>query len=335
MGTGLFAGFPGVAWVLEHLQNRFLEDGEEDPGEEIAGAVHRVLGLSPWEREHDLMSGLAGLGIYALERLPRPWAEESLRLAVRRLAETAERVEDGGTAWRTPGERVPEDRRDLFPDGYFAVGVAHGLAGIAGFLASALEAGIGEARPLLDGTVSWLLRHRLPPESGAVFSYEIAPGVEPRPSLPGWCWGDPGTLAVLMGAARRAGEPAWEREVVAMARDAAVRSLGGDNVRDASLCHGSAGLGHLFNRLFQATGEPDLAEAALHWFGRTLELRRPGEGVGGFLAWENDDQLKLGWCAEPGFLTGAAGVGLALLAAATPVAPDWDRILLLSIPPKR
>jgi hypothetical protein len=31
-------------------------------------------------------------------------------------------------------------------------------------------------------------------------------------------------------------------------------------------------------------------------------------------------------------LTGAAGIALALLAAATPIEPAWDRMLLVSIP---
>jgi hypothetical protein len=34
--------------------------------------------------------------------------------------------------------------------------------------------------------------------------------------------------------------------------------------------------------------------------------------------------------SDGGFLMGAAGIGLALLAAATSVEPEWDRLLLLS-----
>jgi hypothetical protein len=39
--------------------------------------------------------------------------------------------------------------------------------------------------------------------------------------------------------------------------------------------------------------------------------------------------------ADPGFLTGAAGIGLALLAATSPVEPAWDRVLLASVPPRQ
>jgi hypothetical protein len=59
-------------------------------------------------------------------------------------------------------------------------------------------------------------------------------------------------------------------------------------------------------------------------------MRRPGAGIGGYEMWVPDESLELGWRPEAGFLTGSAGVGLALLAAATPEAPEWDRVLLAS-----
>jgi hypothetical protein len=40
------------------------------------------------------------------------------------------------------------------------------------------------------------------------------------------------------------------------------------------------------------------------------------------------------WAADAGFLTGAAGIGLALLASVTSVEPEWDRLLLVAIPPR-
>jgi hypothetical protein len=43
-----------------------------------------------------------------------------------------------------------------------------------------------------------------------------------------------------------------------------------------------------------------------------------------------DDAGNIEWHPDPGFLTGAAGIALALLAATTAVEPEWDRILLAS-----
>ena len=41
------------------------------------------------------------------------------------------------------------------------------------------------------------------------------------------------------------------------------------------------------------------------------------------------------WRDDPGFLNGAAGIGLVLLAAASPLEPEWDRVLLASLPTVR
>jgi hypothetical protein len=49
---------------------------------------------------------------------------------------------------------------------------------------------------------------------------------------------------------------------------------------------------------------------------------------------ENGKLVGFEWKTEPGFLSGVAGVGLALLAAVTDFEPLWDRVLLVSIPPK-
>ena len=136
----------------------------------------------------------------------------------------------------------------------------------------------------------------------------------------------------LLAAARRAGEAGWEREALAIARAAAERPEETAGVVDAGLCHGAAGVAHLFHRLFQATGDPTLERAAVAWYDRTLALRRSGAGIGGFLAWDPDATGAMGWRPTSGFLSGAAGVGLALLAGLTPVEPEWDRALQAAIP---
>ncbi len=136
-------------------------------------------------------------------------------------------------------------------------------------------------------------------------------------------------------AARAVGEASWEREAVDIARAAAGRDVEQSGVVDAGLCHGAAGAAHLFNRLYQATGDPALRAAALTWIEKALAYRQPGEGVGGYRMWIVGEGEELDWRNDPGFLTGSGGVGLALLAAAAPVEPVWDRLLLTDVAPRR
>jgi hypothetical protein len=320
----LYGGFPGVAWALEHLGGWVVDTINGEAGEEIAAGVHEVLGQTPWRGDWDLIGGLVGLGIYARERWPRSWGKKCLERVVARLAELAERRPDGFT-WRSP---------ELHSEETYNLGLAHGVPGVIGLLAEACELGAGreQALPLLEGAVGWLLAQRLPPGGVASFPPTAGPTVAPRPSRTAWCYGDLGIAAVLMAAARRQRRRDWEAEAMALALGAARRPPEASEVVDACVCHGAAGIAHLFNRLFQATGEPLLAEAAHGWLDRAVAMRQPGKGVAGFAAWLPDETGALGWLSLSGLLYGAAGVGLALLAAAAPVEPAWDRALLVTIP---
>jgi hypothetical protein len=100
-------------------------------------------------------------------------------------------------------------------------------------------------------------------------------------------------------------------------------------VVDASLCHGTAGLLHIFNRLYQGTGEASARDAAIHWAERTLVVRAGPHAIFG-------DELAIDSpYRELRFLVGATGSALALLGAASSVVPLWDAFMLLDGPTAR
>ena len=331
----LYTGFAGVAWAMEHLRGRLFEEDsdEEDPVQEIDEALSVPLQRSPWLGDYDLITGLVGLAVYALERLPRPAAVGLLSSIVDRLSERAD-ISEEGAAWFTQPEELPEWQREFHPRGSYNLGVAHGLPAVVAVLAGAVAAGIEKARPLLEGATKFLLARRQDPlsKTGACFSTAYAPWEEPTGSRLAWCYGDPGVAAALLAAARAAGKPEWERVAVEVALSCTERPEPGSGIRDAGLCHGAAGLGHLFNRMYHTTGEERFADAARFWFERTLAYKQTGQGIGGFRTWgvigEPDE---LGWRDDAGFLEGTAGVGLALLGALSNVEPAWDRVLAISV----
>jgi hypothetical protein len=339
MEASLYSGLTGVGWALAHLGGRLPGLDGEDDAAEIDEAVLEHLDRSPWADDYDLISGLVGFGVYALERLPRPAARACLERVIQHLAETAEHpsplpLPPKGrgvmqVTWWTNPAWLPAETREKVPQGYYNLGLAHGVPGVIALLGQACAAGVARARarPLLEGAVRWLLAQQGP----RGFAAWVGPE-EYQPTRLAWCYGDPGIAAALLGAARCVGEPGWEREARAIARRAARRPPEEAGVVDAGLCHGAVGLGHVFNRMYQATGEAALGEAARFWFDRTLALRRPGEGIGGYCACQPGEGGARAWVVDPGLLTGAAGIALALLAATTAVEPAWDRVLLISIP---
>ena len=334
MPPGLYSGFSGVAWVAEHLQARLFEPDreDEDPNREVDEALLAYLDTLTDSDEYDLIRGVTGLGVYARERLSYPTGAALLERVIDRLASQAESGPEG-TAWFTPPDRLPEWQREIHPKGLYNLGVAHGMPAVVALLAIACRSGVAadRARPLLDGAVRWLLARQLPAGQSSCFGSSFVAGEPSAVSRLAWCYGDPGIAATLLVAARAVGEPAWEDKALEVARGAARRPLEQSFVRDAGVCHGAAGLAHLFNRFWQASGEEVFRDAARSWIERTLEFRAPGEGIAGFRAWHAQPPGPNGqWAAEPGLLEGATGIGLVLLAAVSTVEPEWDRILLVS-----
>jgi hypothetical protein len=331
--AGLYGGLAGIGWAAVRLQHAFGIDGER-VAREVDDALAEYLGQSPWTDPYDLISGLVGLGVYSLERLPRPLARTCLERILDRLAETAERRPDGVT-WLSRPEWIGDLARARYPDGNYNLGLAHGVSGVIGLLGGMVAANIevARARPLLESTVRWQLAADLPDNQGFPFWLDAQTGMTNRPARLAWCYGDAGVAAAILCAARAAGQKLWEEEALQIARRAARRLPQSCDIVDACLCHGAAGLGHLFNRLYQTTGDGELAEAARFWFRQVFALRQPDKAIAGFPFWDIDSSGAGTWVESAGFLTGAAGVGLALLAAISPVEPSWDRLLLVSLPP--
>lgn len=306
LSSSLYSGFVGVAWAVE-LVDRLLGSGGETASGDIDDALARLLQRYPEDAPYDLTSGLTGLGVYALARWPRLGAVQCALGVVEQLARRA-RHDPDGIFWLSPHRLDLPARVDL--------GVAHGIAGVIAFLARAYWLGLARqvVRPLLDGAVSWLLTHLVDTPAGPTVPYLVADGVAPAPARSAWCHGDPGVAIALLLAAQDVAQPAWAAVATDLAVRAAVRPPYQSGVADAGLCHGSAGLVHLFNRMHQMTAEPVLADAARFWVERTLELcTTAGPAYGG-----------------AGLLEGAAGVAVAMEAASTTAEPVWDQMLLVS-----
>ena len=81
--ASLFSGLAGVGWAAAHLQGRLVGHDTEGITAEIDQTLRDHLTLSRWSDDYDLIEGLVGLGVYALERLPRPAAAALLKRVTR------------------------------------------------------------------------------------------------------------------------------------------------------------------------------------------------------------------------------------------------------------
>jgi len=339
MDNSLYRGFSGIAWVVQHLQGFLYEDESCDPETDPNINIDRLL-LDHWSKQEkfDLWGGCVGLGVYALERYPHPNSKILLELLADQLDRLATRS-DKGITWFTPTKTMSQRVQLIYPYGFYALGIAHGTAGVISFLSRVYALGIlpDITEKLLDGAVSWLLTQQWENDSGLLFpQFLLPPGNKPLiTGTFGWCHGDLGLAAALASAAGCASESSWKIKAIEVAH-ASIDYLDGllrtTTFPDTTLCHGTAGLGHLFNRLYQATGVDRFKEEACKWFRRTLDIRKPGSGIAGFSKYSMNEDGEPAEQYDPGFIQGAAGIGLAFLGAATDIEPTWDRAMLISAP---
>lgn len=310
-GLGLIGGLAGLGWTIAHCT-----EGNEDILEAIDEAL--LTALASWRGHYDLISGLVGFGVYFLERGDAPRASRGLAAVVDEIERLAQRTPDG-IRWHTRIEHLPEHARPHHPDGWHNVGLAHGTPGVVAMLARLPStARIDE---LVGGAAAWVDSCRSSDPAASRFPATAGGG----PTRMGWCYGDPGVALALWSANHRRGD------LDAIALAAIDRTIQGAGVRDAGLCHGAVGLAHIANRWFHATGAPEFRELAQRWYVTTLDMARPGEGIGGYCKWGGSTPEESGWQAASALLDGAIGIGLALIAAISPVEPLWDRKLLLDL----
>jgi hypothetical protein len=264
-----------------------LADGVDDALAAIDGTL--LAWLDRRTGDFDLVGGAAGIAIYFLAREH----DDGVDRAVAAIEAACTR-DASGAWWRSPDGRVD-------------CGLAHGAAGVAAVLAKIAARGHERAAALRDDAVRWLLAQRLADDRFPGFAGA-------GPSRTAWCYGEPGIALALWHAGHR-DDPvlrAW------LAREPV-------GIRDACLCHGAAGLAHVANRLYHATGDDAYRAFARRWFERTLDLHELGRGIGGFTM-QNAEPL-----ATPKLVDGTAGVGLALFAALTDMEPVWDAPMLCDL----
>jgi lantibiotic modifying enzyme len=336
---GLFGGVAGVGWLAAHI-SRLLGEPDDLAYDDLDDVLHEFCVRFDHRRApYDLIGGPVGIGIYFLERLPDSRAAEALSEIARVLEGSADRVQDLVT-WFTPPNVVPLTQKTQAPDGYFNLGVAHGVPGVLGVLSAMGDTGglLPEHRELLRQTLYWILAQQQPDgtyPSWLVPSELNQSPIDPNSGSPSsrlaWCYGELGVSLTLLSAARLLNDASAEAEALKIASLAAARRDRRQNL-DAGLCHGAAGNAHLFNRLFQATRDESFRDAAIYWYDAALALRRPGIGIAGYQAYKPRDGQHI-WQDDPSFLTGASGIALAFLAATSDIEPKWDVTLLSCLRP--
>ena len=342
---GLFGGTAGLALALTASS----QGGKHYP--KTLASLHDGLCAQvfaqPWRRpeaeegvassDFDLISGAAGVLAYLVSiKQPEPTIHKAIAHLLTYLLWLGEPGQPSGRErWYIPPELLPnEQHRKYAPRGNFNCGLAHGIPGPLAALSLTWLAGYraSKLRETIASLADWVVEHHLEREWGidwpASVSLERATAARDwqqlSPARSAWCYGAPGVSRSLWlaGCALR------DEKLRGMGRQAIEaalrRPLAERDIPAPTLCHGVAGLlqiclrfAHECDSTLVQAQIPVLAEQILDAFDPTLPL--------GFRDSEQDVLLN-----QPGWLTGAPGVAMTLLAAATDVTPTWDRVLAIA-----
>jgi lantibiotic biosynthesis protein len=204
-------------------------------------------------RDFDVVSGLAGLGVFFLQRVDDPAAFGALT-AVAELLVGVDGSADTPLRWCTPGDAVEGPLRDHFPEGVINCGLAHGVPGPLAFLARSRIQGLrtAELDAAIEGAVAWLVSHCADDAWGPNWPIGVplnsAGGLagdrtdRAHPTRAAWCYGVPGVARALWLAGVAMDRSDWRDLAVDAMRGVYRRTDDVRQIRSPGLCHGRAGL---------------------------------------------------------------------------------------------
>jgi lantibiotic modifying enzyme len=325
------SGIAGMVWNIQHFTKAGFvsEDGMEDIFEDVDEVLGPAMLEALQQGRHDFLHEGLGIALYFLERAAHPQAKEYLEAVVSILESTAIKTPHGiawqdhltGLADRPAGEVS------------FNMGLAHGAPAIISILGMIHHKGIAVAQTndLIRKGISWILAAENSPEEGltALYPVLVDAGLQPltgKQSRLGWCYGDLGIASLLLNAGTWLQDKTYQEKALQIFHHTLDhRHIKNSHVHDACLCHGSAGIAHIYRRAWLQTKDPVLLTGATHWLQQTLLMNTHNEGPGGFRFYGKDTYEN-----SYGILEGVAGIGLSLIAAIDQdTDPAWDRCILL------
>lgn len=298
---------------------------------------------------YDVIKGPAGVLAHLGEHLGDPAARRAADAVIDRLvALCASRNGDMWSAWRIPRENYPrrEEEHKLYPHGYVDLGLAHGTPGPLAALSRAWLAGHRRAgmREAIRTLATQLVESARHDDWGItwprVMPFDAAGAIAPDSGHLGgsaWCYGPPGICCALLDAS----DALYDPELRALALDGAAAAFQRFRAlplpASPGLCHGIAGLLLICRTFATRTDCAAARSAVVTMTGELLarcdlqlplvvqDFKPPGAGAAGSPLADRDRPVGID---HPGFLEGAAGVALTLLAVATPAPARWARALL-------
>jgi|GEM_PF-5994567 len=327
LGKTFVDGYPGTTWLIAHLnrENIIDIDIKEIIDDEIEKYMKICSTVYLFDGNYDLFYGGLGACFYFFETKKI----EIIKSYVHMVNRLAVRNGDEITWYESPVMAVSEGK---LPAARFNFSYSHGVPSIIYFLSLSYYHRIEKelCYQLIDGAIKWLAKyemkdsnHFLPKRQVRVRELENLENIAEHIPL-GWRDGDLGVAIGLFLAGYNCKNQGWQDLGIKISKKCLKRNEEG--LTDSNLCQGTSGAGHIYNRLYNYTGDKEFQHASLLFQRATISRAKFEHGkikYSHFLG-------NYGRIESSGLLYGEAGIGLSLLSLITDIEPKWDRCLLLS-----
>jgi len=316
--ASLYLGTAGVIWALHHLQRAGAVELRRDWAPVAVGLVEHYAAQPDFQDVVEgpvpsLLMGEAGILLVAHSLAPATWQEERLLAAVRanianpswelmwgspgtmiaaRVLHERTGTEDWLETWRDAAELLwAAWRDDLWEQDLYGrrghyFGPAHGFAGNVLALAQGGLLDRTRRSELERRAIATLAKYASRDDGLVQWPPALEPPGKPQAIRTQWCHGAPGMVSSLASLA-----PNDEQLTELLVGGGELTWHAGPLKKGANLCHGTAGNGYAFLKLFERTGDElwlDRARAFAMHAAEQVEEARAAYGRGRYTLWTGD-----------------------------------------------
>lgn len=327
MDGSLASGVTGISYALRAAHDMGLQESIEDEWFlDLDEIIIEFLENQLNKKEYDLFRGASGSVVYLLQF---GLNIEPIKRYVHSLFENA--IWDTKTScfWIffsfNENKQILEYREDIVN-----LGLAHGMTGIISILSSIYKLGIEKEKVsiMLTGAINYVLREENPQEISLFNGIKYVGKKQQNSSRLGWCYGDLGVGFSILKAGTYCNNLAWVNKGNSICLKTLSRNIEDAGLDEHGICHGYFGTMHMYNRVYNFTGNPEYIRGIKYWYKAGMEQRDFSIHNSGFFQVDYEHNRKLRKYNTSGLLLGLAGVYLSLASVKNMEYP-WDAAFLL------
>jgi lantibiotic biosynthesis protein len=305
-------GLSGVLYLFEFFkQEEFIEIDFSESQKIVENYLLKMLAESIDSGHNDFLHGSLGISFYFLKINDRQTTNRYIDF----LYDTAQKDNVENTFNWSLGLEKYHNRASS------DISLSHGMSGLLIFLTRAYQEGYQTLKTseMIEKGLKFILNEEMNPLIyGSYFPCFALDKSEIRTkSRLAWCYGDLGIASALWYAGNVINNTTWRDKAIEIFQYSTKRrSLCDTDIVDAAICHGSAGIAMIFNRMYLNTNISEFNNAREYWIKETLK--------------HIEEKTKPVPKHNYSLLTGFSGISLVLLSFLADDAQLWDELFLLS-----